>query len=361
MSARIAQIDRMDTRLADRFGLRIPLIQAPMAGVSTPELAAAVTNAGGLGSVALGALSADVADRELARTRELTDGPILANVFVHAAPVRSVAKEAAFISALVPFFERVGVEPPERLTEPYQSFNENDDLLEVLVRARPEAVSFHFGPGSPDRIDALKAAGMTILATATTLAEADLLSRSGIDMLVLQHTDAGGHSGAFLDLGNRERPASATPDLDRLVASCAEELALPVIAAGGLMDGRDIGRVIAAGAAGAQLGTAFIACPETSASEAYRARLVSNPATRSTHRISGRLARGIESALIQALEGIDVAVPDYPVAYDAVKRLVAAVGDPEFAVMWAGAGSSRARALPAAELIMRLIEELAQY
>jgi nitronate monooxygenase len=188
-----------------------------------------------------------------------------------------------------------------------------------------------------------------------------LLARSGIDMVVLQHADAGGHWGSFLDPDRQptDRPASSVPDLDQLIASVAAETDLPVIAAGGLMDGRDIGRVMAAGAAGAQLGTAFIACPETLASDAYRARLVSSPSTRSTHRISGRTARGLDNALMQALDSVAVAVPDYPLAYDAVKRLIAAVGDPEFAVMWAGAGASRARALPAGELVRRLIDELA--
>jgi nitronate monooxygenase len=356
MSVELPQISPMDRTLMDRLRLRVPLVQAPMAGVSTPELAAAVTNAGGLGSVALGALSAAAAEQTLARTRELTGGPIAANVFVHDTPLRSPAVEAAFLSALAPLFESAGARPPDRLEEIYVSFNDNDEMLEVLLRARPEVVSLHFGTGTADRIDALRGAGMLLMATATTLAEARELARSGIDVIVLQHSDAGGHSGAFLG-----DPADAGSELATLVAAMRTELELPVVAAGGLMDGGDIGAVLAAGAAAAQLGTAFVACPETLASDTYRDRLRGRRATRTTARISGRSARGIENPLMQALDGLDVEVPDYPLTYDAIKQLVAAVNEPAFSVMWAGAGAARARPMPAAELVGRLEDELAAY
>ena len=341
----------------DRFGLRIPLVQAPMAGVSTPELAAAVSNAGALGSVALGALTAEAAEQTLQRTRALTQGPIVANVFVHEPPVRDKRVESAFLAALAPHFHAAGVEPPEALTEIYRSFNDDDDMLAVVLAARPAAVSLHFGPGTEARVGALKDAGISLFATATSIAEARLLEERGIDFVVLQHSDAGGHSGRFL----REEDSDDGQDLETLVRAAVAALGIPVVAAGGLMDGRDVHRILGAGAAGAQLGTAFAVCPETMAGEAYRARLLEGGMTRVTARISGRPARGLDNSLMQTLAELEVEIPDYPLTYDAVKQLIAATNEADFSVMWAGAGAGRARRMGAADLVRRLADELGAY
>jgi nitronate monooxygenase len=341
----------------DRFGLRIPLVQAPMAGVSTPELAAAVSNAGALGSVALGALSAEAAEQTLQRTRSLTEGPFVANVFVHDTPVRDQRVESAFLAALAPRFRAAGVEPPEILSEIYRSFNDDDDMLNLLLAVRPAAVSLHFGPGTEERVSALKDAGISLFATATSVAEARLLEKRGIDFVVLQHSDAGGHSGRFLE----EELGDEGQDLESLVQAVVASLEIPVVAAGGMMDGRDVRRVLGAGAAGAQLGTAFAVCPETLTGKAYRARLLEGGVTRVTSRISGRPARGLDNSLMRALTDLEAAIPDYPLTYDAVKQLIAATNEADFSVMWAGTGAGRTRFIGAADLVRRLSDELGAY
>jgi len=350
------------TALCERLGLDVPLVQAPMAGVSTPEMAAAVSNAGALGSVALGALSPEQARAALLATRRLTDRPIAANVFTHPTPRREPALESAFLQALAPLFERAGVEPPLRLREIYRSFNDDDALLEVLLELRPAVVSLHFGPATAERLKALQAAGCFVMATATSIEEAVLLDGTGVDAIVAQGYDAGGHSGAFLS--EPDPGTSGSDGLAALVAKITAAVTVPVVAAGGLMTGTDVRRVLGAGAAAAQLGTAFVGCAESLAGSAYRERLSTGGETRLTHLISGRPARGMVTPLLVALEGLRLDPPEYPLTYDAVKQLVTARADPAFSVMWAGAGAAHGtpgtRHLTAAALVERLTDELAQ-
>ncbi|MGD8416748.1 MAG: nitronate monooxygenase [Pseudomonadales bacterium] len=348
----------MQNALTERLGLECPLIQAPMAGVSTTEMAAAVSNAGALGSVALGALGSDAAREALRATRALTRGPIAANVFTHPTPRRDPELEADFLHALAPLFEQAGGKAPTALTEIYSSFNDDDAMLEVLLDERPDVVSVHFGLAAPGRMQALRGADIFVIATATSVAEADALERAGVDAVVAQGFDAGGHSGAFLS--EPDATTAGRDGLIRLVRNAVRAVRVPVIAAGGLMSGRDVRAVIEAGASAAQLGTAFLACPESLAGVAYRRRLMQGGETRLTSLISGRPARGLVNPLIRALEGVSLQVPDYPIAYDAVKQLVSATADSDFSVMWAGAGVGRIRALGAAELIAALRRELEQ-
>ncbi len=345
----------MKTAFTALLNLKIPLIQAPMAGVSTPGMAAAVSNAGALGSVPLGALSAEGARTALAATRALTDRPFAANVFVHPTPGRDADRESVFLRALTPLFEGTGVSPPEKLEEIYRSFNDDDGMLDVLFAAQPAVVSLHFGAASGDRMRALRSAGIRVLGTATSVEEAELLADNGVDGLVMQGYGAGGHSGAFL--APPDPATGGRQGLLKLIRDTVAAVTLPVIAAGGLMDGADVREMLDAGASGAQLGTAFIGCPESLASDAYR-RALPGGSTELSSRISGRPARGLNNELMRWASAVAAEPPDYPLTYDGVKQLIAARNDSGFSVMWAGEGAARTRALPAAELVRRIQSEL---
>jgi len=346
--------------LTDRLGIQ-PLIQAPMAGVATPELAAAVSNAGGLGSLGIGASGVDQARTMIERTRALTPRPFNVNVFCHAPARRDAAREAAWLDHLAPLFRESGSEPPDELDEIYRSFVEDEAAFEMLLETRPAVVSFHFGLPSEAWIRALRKAGIYTLATATNLQEARESQARGVDAIVAQGDEAGGHRGCFDPQADDERLSTSV-----LVRRLVRETALPIVAAGGIMDGQGVRAALALGACAAQLGTAFILCPESAANEGYRAALKSERAgvTRMTTALSGRPARGILNRLIRHAEATPGAMPEtmppaYPVAYDAAKRLNAAAGHGhhDFAAHWAGQGAPLARELPAGELVNRLLQE----
>ncbi|MEJ5977506.1 nitronate monooxygenase [Novosphingobium sp. PS1R-30] len=339
------------------FGLSLPLIQAPMAGTSTPELAAAVSNAGALGSIAVGATDAAGARAMIAQTRALTARPFNVNLFVHATPQPDAAREAAWLAELAPLFARYGAVPPQELRTIYQSFGDDDAMLRLLVEQAPPVVSFHFGLPDAARIAALKGAGSLLVATATSLAEAALCKAAGIDAVVAQGWEAGGHRGVF----DPEAPDDrlGTLALTRLLVARAD---LPVIAAGGIMDGQGIRAALDLGAVAAQLGTAFVRCPESSADQAYREAMAGKAAeyTVMTSVISGRPARCLANRFTTWGAEAERQVPAYPIAYDAGKALNAAAktaGEHGFGAQWAGQGAPLSRALPAAELVARLAAE----
>ena len=344
--------------MLDRIGFAIPIIQAPMAGVSTPALAAAVCEAEALGSIAIGATDAAGAREMLLELRSRTERPFNVNVFVHQAPRRSPEREAAWLSVLAPTFHTLNAQPPSSLNEIYSSFAEDDEMLRVLVELRPPVVSFHFGLPEAARVSALKEVGCYILATVTSLDEAEAAEKGGIDALVAQGWEAGGHRGVFDPEATDD--ALGTMALTRLLV---KRSGLPVIAAGGIMDGRGIRAALDLGASAAQLGTAFIACPESSADEGFRAALFSPAAqhTTITRAISGRPARCLTNLFTKLANEIELSPPDYPVAYDAGKALNAAAnacGESAFGAQWAGQGAPLARALPAAELVAALVKEM---
>lgn len=340
-----------------KLEIELPIIQAPMAGVSTPEMAAAVSNAGGLGSIGVGPLDADATLRMIADVRSQTDRPFNVNVFCNRPAVADAAREAAWIARLGPEFARFGAKPPAQLTEIYQSFLTDDAKLAVLLAERPAVVSFHFGLPARERIDALRAAGIVLLATATNLEEGKAIAAAGIDAVVAQGYEAGGHRGIFDPDGPDDR--LGTMALTRLLAA---KLDIPVIAAGGIMDGAGIAASLMLGAAAAQLGTAFIACPESAADAGYRAALFGPPAehTVMTSSISGRPARCLANRFT-ALDVEKVSIPDYPIAYDAGKALHAAAratGEFGYGAQWAGQGAPLARGMAAGELVGVLGKEM---
>lgn len=342
-----------------RLGINLPIIQAPMAGVSTPEMAAAVSNAGALGSIGIGATDAAGARQMIAAVRALTDRPFQVNVFCHQSASADPVREAAWIERLRPEFARFAATPPARLTEIYQSFLTDDAKLEVLLSERPAVVSFHFGLPDQGRITALRNAGITLFATATNLDEAEIIAAAGIDAIVAQGYEAGGHRGVF-DL-RRNDDRLGTTVLTRLLVS---KLKLPVIAAGGIMDGAGIAAALTLGAVAAQLGTAFVACPESSADAGYRAALFSSASdhTVMTAAISGRPARCLANRFTSLGENIESSsIPDYPMAYDAGKALHGVAktqGEFGYGAQWAGQGAPLARAMPAADLVANLRREL---
>jgi nitronate monooxygenase len=346
-------------RFLDATGLRYPIVQAPMAGVSTPELAAAVSNAGALGSLGVGAGTPAQARQMIESVKALTGGPFNVNVFCHAPARRDPRREADWLAHLAPLFRQVGGEPPGHLEEIYKSFLEDEAMFEVLLEQRPAVVSFHFGLPRPEWLQALKQVGVYTMATATSVNEAAAIEAAGVDAIVAQGIEAGGHRGIFDPEGEDERYSTSV-----LVNLLARKTALPVIAAGGIMDGRGIAAVQLLGAAAAQLGTAFILCPESAANAGYRANLKSGRAARTclTSVLSGRPARGMVNAYI-AHGGAAGSPPpaDYPLAYDANKQLCAAAarrGSHDFAAQWAGQGAPLAREMPAARLVEVLAAEL---
>jgi len=345
-----------------RIGVELPIIQAPMAGTSTPALAAAVTNAGGLGSIAVGAIDATAARTMIAAVRDATASPFNVNVFCHRPAIADPAREAGWLQALAPEFARYDAQPPARLGEIYTSFAADPDMLDLLVETRPAVVSFHFGLPPQAAIDRLKAAGIVLFSTATSLAEAEQAVAAGVDAIVAQGWEAGGHRGIFDPTAPDARLGVAA--LTRLLV---QRLSVPVVAAGGLMDGAGIAAALALGATAAQLGTAFISCPESSADTFHRQALfgAGAGATEMTALISGRPARCLPNRFTQLQAGApgQTPLPDYPIAYDAGKALAAAArakGEGGYGAQWAGQGAPLARAMPAANLMATLVRELSE-
>ncbi|SAL36518.1 2-nitropropane dioxygenase [Caballeronia cordobensis] len=345
--------------LLSRLGIDTPIIQAPMAGVTTPALAAAVSNAGGLGSLGVGAMNAEAARKAIRETRALTGKPFNVNVFCHAPAKADAAVEQAWNAWLAPVFAQFGATPPDKLNEIYTSFVVDEAMLKVFVEEKPAVVSFHFGLPSKDYIDALRGAGITLIASATNLREAEQVAAAGMDAIVAQGIEAGGHRGIFDPQADDDNLGVFA--LTRLLASRFD---VPVIASGGIMDGAGIAAALALGAQAAQLGTAFVPCTETSIDAGYRRAILSGAANRTTFTsaISGRKARSLVNRFTELGRDPQApAIPAYPVTYDAGKALHAAAKAKDefgYGAQWAGQAAALVRELPAAELMARLQAEL---
>ncbi|WP_307734690.1 NAD(P)H-dependent flavin oxidoreductase [Massilia hydrophila] len=345
--------------LLSTLDIRYPIIQAPMAGVSTPALAIAVSEAGALGSVAVGTSTVQQARAAIGAVREKTSRPFNVNVFTHRPAQADPVREAAWLDWLRPHFERFGARPPAALGEIYRSFLDDEPMFELLLELRPAVVSFHFGLPPQDRIDALKAAGIVLFTTATSLDEALQIEAAGIDAIVAQGIEAGGHRGMF-------DPAAPDPALPTfaLLEQLRGKVSLPLIAAGGIMHGAHIRSAFHHGASAVQMGSAFIACPESMATAHHRALLARGAALRTelTGAISGRPARGIVNRMFTEVGAAGhPPLPDYPIAYDAAKALHAAAcakGSQDYSVNWGGTNVGQARAMPAGELVAMLADEM---
>jgi len=345
--------------LIERLGIDLPILQAPMAGVSSPAMAAAVSEAGGLGGLGVAMAGVAGAQAMINAVRARSNRAFNVNVFVHAPPPREPAIEQGWIDHWRSRFAQFDAEPPTALQNLNTSFAIDDAMLAMLVVERPAVVSFHFGLPDGARIAALRDAGVTMLATVTNLAEARAAEAAGIDAVVAQGWEAGGHRGLFDPDGD-----DACLGTMALVRVLTRQITLPVIAAGGIMDGAGIDAARALGAVAAQLGTAYVACDESLADDGYRAALIGAGAhhTIMTRAISGRPARCLANRFTEAGRAIPgSAIPAYPIAYDLGKALNAvacAQGEPGFGAHWAGQGAPLARALPAATLTRTLAAEM---
>ncbi|MGE0487579.1 MAG: NAD(P)H-dependent flavin oxidoreductase [Vulcanimicrobiota bacterium] len=335
--------------------LQYPILQAPMAGVSTPEMAAAVSRAGGLGGLAVGHLQPRAAAAAIEATRALTDQAFNVNLFCHAPARQDEPREQAWLRHLTPSFARFGAEPPAGLEELYRSFVDDPAMLEVLLTQRPAVVSFHFGLPSLATIRALKQAGIVLLASATNLDEGRQAEKAGIDVLVAQGYEAGGHRGCF-----DPEAADLTLSTSVLTRLLVSRLSLPVVAAGGIMDAAGARAALELGAVAVQMGTAYVASPESSAAPAHRQSLLHGPGeTVMTRAISGRPARCLRNLFTELPAGPPP--PDYPRAYSAGKALHAAAhqtGESGFGAHWAGQSAPLARAVGAGDLTAELGQQL---
>ena len=346
----------MTSSLLQRLGIALPIIQGPMTGSDTPALAAAVSSAGGLGMLGCGMRSPAAMAEAAAAVRQQTDRPFGMNLFVQATPNPDEATVQAAMERLAPLYAELGLQP-QRPTQWCEDFAAQ---FEVLVALRPAVASFTFGILDAAQVARLHAAGCLVVGTATTVAEARAWARVGADAVCASGTEAGGHRGTFLG----DFTASQVGTL-ALVPQCVDAVDIPVIAAGGIMDGRGIAAAQALGAQAVQMGTAFLACPESGIGPAYRQALAQaqDTDTRLTRVFSGRPARGIVNAMMEALAAEEDRVPAYPVQNaltGALRRAAAAQGRASHLSLWAGQGVAAVRPLPAAQLVALLAQEWAQ-
>ena len=342
--------------LLEQLEIKHAIFLAPMAGVSTPELAAEVSNQGALGSLGLGASTAEAARQQILTTQALTDQPFQVNFFCHqSAPLNSQTAQQ-WIQHLRPQFAKYGAAPPEQLRCIYPSFLDNDDFLNVVLETRPKAVSFHFGIPHAHQIQALKNAGIICMVSATHLTEAQAIEAAGIDIIIAQGIEAGGHRGIF---NQSFDSCIKTADLVQLLK---QHCSAPIVAAGGIMTGQQAKAMLQLGADAVQLGTAFVQCKTSNANDAYRKALFNQPLTQVTASISGRPARGLINHWHTQVDVPDrPPVPEYPYAYDLGKQLHAAAsqqGDHGFGAFWAGSNVAQIRELEAADLINQLVLEM---
>jgi nitronate monooxygenase len=347
------------TRLQDLLGTELPLIQAPMAGVQTHALAVAVCNAGGLGSLPCAMLTTEAVRSELAALHAGTSQPFNVNFFCHTPPPPDAAREAAWRAALAPYFAEYGIDaasiPAGAGRRPFSA--EAADLLEDF---KPRIVSFHFGLPAPALLARVRAWGASVLASATTVEEALWLEAQGVDAVIAQGLEAGGHRGHFLshDLARQMGTLALVPQI-------AAAIKLPVIAAGGIADAQGVAAAMALGAAGVQVGSAYLRSDEATTSAVHRAALADPAAARHTaltNLFSGRPARGIVNRLMRELGPMSDQAPEFPLATAAIAPLRAAAearGRGDFSALWAGQHAGACRALPAAEITRALARGLA--
>jgi nitronate monooxygenase len=343
--------------LQDLLSIEVPIVQAPMAGVQASALTIAVSNAGGLGSLPCALLASDVMRDELAAIRTGSARPYNVNLFCHTPPAPDPAREAAWRARLTPYYRELGLDPNEMSAGPTRS-PFSDEAADIIEGFRPPVVSFHFGLPSPQLLARVRAWGSKILACATTVDEARWLEARGVDAIIAQGLEAGGHRGNFLT-------ADMTTQLGTfaLVPQVVAAVRVPVIAAGGIADSHGVAAALRLGAAGAQVGTSYLLCPEVTTSPVHRAALRSRQASHTalTNLISGRPGRGIVNRLMRELGPMSDLPPAFPLASSAVGPLRAAAeanGMGDFSTLWAGQNTSGCKEIPAAELTRELAADL---
>jgi nitronate monooxygenase len=332
---------------------KLPLIQAPMAGAQGPELAIAVCRAGGLGSLPAAMLTPDRLREQITAVRQATDAPFNVNFFVHAEPAPDPKIEARWRKRLAPYYAEAGLDPSAIPAGPARA-PFDAPLCAVIEVTRPAVVSFHFGLPPADLLARVKSVGALILASATTVAEARWLEQHGAGAVIAQGREAGGHRGMFLS-----DDVDAQPGLIALLPQVRDAVRLPVVAAGGISDGRGIAAAFALGADAVQIGTAYLRTPEATISSLHRAALANarDDATRLTNVFTGRPARGLINRFVAEVGPLCEDAPQFPLAAGAAAPLRAAAekrGSSDFSPLWAGESAALAREEGAEALTRRL-------
>lgn len=346
-----------DRRLLDLFKIDHPILQAPMAGAMDAQLAIAAAKAGALAALPAGMLNAEQLRDQLTQFRAATTNrSINLNFFAHKMPVPNNVREHAWREKLKPFYVELGIDPgtpvPTTNRAPF-----DPAMCGIVENLKPEVVSFHFGLPDAALVARVKAAGCKVVCSATTVAEARFLEANGCDAVIAQGLEAGGHRGMFLS-----NDIATQVGLFALLPQVVDAVKVPVIATGGICDGRAIAAALALGAAGVQLGTAFLFCPEAKTLPPHRAalRAARDDSTVITNVFSGRPARGLINRAIRELGPISEIVPEFPLASGALAPLHAkaqAQGSGDFSPMLAGQAAARGREMPAGELIKTLVAE----
>jgi len=347
-----------DRRLVELFGIEHPILLAPMAGFGTVELAAAVANAGGLGSIGCGTMNPQVAAEAIARLRRLTGKSINVNFFCHDPAKADADRERAWHDRLVGYYRELGIAHEQRHVDlaPF-----GDAMCEVVEDAKPEVVSFHFGLPHPALLARVKRAGSKVVSSATTVEEASWLEARGVDAVIAQGYEAGGHRGTFLDWSRNGATASQIGTL-ALVPQIADVVRVPVIAAGGIADGRGVAAAFALGAAGAQIGTGFLLCPEAATPALHRdaVRHAREHETVVTNVFTGRPARAFVNRLAREIGLLADAAPDFPLPMGELAPLRAAAeqeGRHDFTPLWSGQAAALSREMPAGRLMQVTVKE----
>ena len=345
-----------DSRVLDLFGIDLPIVQAPMANSSTPEMALAVCQAGGLGSIPCAALTPDQARDAVALVRAGCKGPVNLNFFCHIPPAPDPARMMGWRAILAPYYVDEGIDPgPPPPTGGRAPFDEA--FCAVVEETRPEVVSFHFGLPGGALLKRVKATGAKVISSATTVAEAVWLEKGGVDAVIATGFEAGGHRGSFLTLDMASQPGTFA-----LVPQVASAVKVPVIAAGGIADGRGVAAAFALGAGAVQIGTAYLFCPEATVSAVQRALLdqANDENTYATNLFTGRPARGVSNRLMREIGPLSDDAPAFPTAGGALAPLKAkaeADGRGDFTNQWAGQAARLSPPLPAGELTRVLAED----
>lgn len=345
-----------DRRILDLFGIDLPIVQAPMANSSTPEMALAVCRAGGLGSIPCAVLTADQARDAVALVRSSCKRPVNVNFFCHIPPAPDPARMMGWRARLAPYYVEEGIDPdpppPMGGRAPF-----DEAFCAVVEEVRPEVVSFHFGLPGQALLKRVKAAGAKVISSATTVAEALWLEKRGVDAVIATGFEAGGHRGSFLTLDMASQPGTFA-----LVPQVASAVKVPVIAAGGIADGRGIAAAFALGASAVQIGTAYLFCPEIMMSSAQRTLLdqANDENTQATNLFTGRPARGVNTRLMREIGPMSEEAPAFPAAGGALTPLkikAEADGRSDYSYQWSGQAARLAPHLPAGELTRALAED----
>lgn len=335
------------------FNTKLPIIQAPMAGVQDHRLVVAVSEAGGLGSLPCGMLSASRVAEELSLIKKQTDKPYSVNFFCHEMPAQNVASDDDWRDLLKPYYEEFGVDLSIKSHAPLR-MPFSSEMLDVIKEFKPPVISFHFGLPEATLLDGVRATGAKIVSSATTVEEALWLDKHGVDAIIAQGIEAGGHRGMFLtaDISTQVGTIALLPQV-------VEAVSVPVIAAGGIADAKAVKAAIDLGASAVQLGTSYLLCDELTTSDLHKRALrsVAGQTTALTNVFSGKPARGIVNRLIREFGPMSEMVPNFPYAAEALTALKTSAeksAKPDFSPLWSGQNNSGCQAIGAAEMTRKL-------